>query len=215
MSKTPKKEESKSLEKKKEYTDEEKALIAKYKEQIKSEPLSILCVETDGDKRNINFNYSDSILFNAKLMEATGTVSKLLSAKLLSQISNADGSVTTDESKQQDKFSYDLALMAGIKPNDTVESMLAVQMIATHDLAMEFIRRAMLPDRQVYQVDNNINRATKMLRSFTAQVEALNKYRNKGQQKVTVEHVTINEGGQAVVGVVEHKGGGSGGDEKN
>jgi hypothetical protein len=40
------------------------------------------------------------------------------------------------------------------------------------------------------------------LRTFTAQVEALQRYRGKGQQKVTVEHVNVNAGGQAIVGAV-------------
>jgi hypothetical protein len=34
------------------------------------------------------------------------------------------------------------------------------------------------------------------------QVEALQRYRGKGQQKVTVEHVHVNAGGQAIVGAV-------------
>ena len=34
------------------------------------------------------------------------------------------------------------------------------------------------------------------------QVEALHRYRGKGQQKVTVEHVHVNAGGQAIVGTV-------------
>ncbi len=33
----------------------------------------------------------------------------------------------------------------------------------------------------------------------------------KGQQKVTVEHVHINKGGQAIVGAVNQEGGGGGG----
>ena len=41
-----------------------------------------------------------------------------------------------------------------------------------------------------------------LLRTFTAQVEALQRYRGKGQQKVTVEHVNVNAGGQAIVGTV-------------
>lgn len=36
----------------------------------------------------------------------------------------------------------------------------------------------------------------------------LNRHRGKGQQKVTVEHVHVHSGGQAVVGVVETPGGG-------
>jgi hypothetical protein len=34
------------------------------------------------------------------------------------------------------------------------------------------------------------------------QVEALQRYRGKGQQKVTVEHVHVHAGGQAIVGAV-------------
>jgi hypothetical protein len=35
------------------------------------------------------------------------------------------------------------------------------------------------------------------------QVEALNRHRGKGQQKVTVEHVHVHKGGQAIVGAVQ------------
>ena len=49
----------------------------------------------------------------------------------------------------------------------------------------------------------------KLTRTFATQVEALKRYRSKGEQKVTVEHVTVNEGGQAIVGNVETGGGGS------
>ena len=35
------------------------------------------------------------------------------------------------------------------------------------------------------------------------QLEALQRYRGKGQQKVTVEHVNVNAGGQAIVGTVQ------------
>ena len=50
------------------------------------------------------------------------------------------------------------------------------------------------------------------MRTFTTQMEALRKYRTGGEQKVTVQHVTVNEGGQAVVGnVATGKGKGAGG----
>ena len=38
---------------------------------------------------------------------------------------------------------------------------------------------------------------------YARQLETLNKHRGKGQQKVTVEHVHVAEGGQAIVGNVE------------
>jgi hypothetical protein len=43
----------------------------------------------------------------------------------------------------------------------------------------------------------------KLVRTFTVQMEALNRHRSKGQQKMTVEHVHIHEGGQAIVGNVQ------------
>jgi hypothetical protein len=47
------------------------------------------------------------------------------------------------------------------------------------------------------------NLAVKLLRTYTAQLEALQRYRGKGQQKVMVEHVHVHQGGQAIVGNVE------------
>ncbi len=53
------------------------------------------------------------------------------------------------------------------------------------------------------ETDAAVNRATKLLRTFTAQVETLNRYRGKTtEQHVTVEHVNVHQGGQAIVGAV-------------
>ena len=54
----------------------------------------------------------------------------------------------------------------------------------------------------------NLSQANKLSRTYTTLLEALNRHRGKGQQKVTVEHVHVHAGGQAVVGTVETQGGG-------
>jgi hypothetical protein len=94
-----------------------------------------------------------------------------------------------------------LAAVTGIAARDETEGMLATQMIATHFAAISALRRLKGSDT-VPQQDSNGNLAIKLLRTFTMQVEALHRYRGKGQQKVTVEHVHVNAGGQAIVGVV-------------
>jgi hypothetical protein len=96
------------------------------------------------------------------------------------------------------------ALVQAIGPKDALEAMLVVQMVGTHNLAMEFLRRA--AQEAIGCAPENAEMATKMLRTFTAQTEALNRLRGKGQQKVIVEHVTVNQGGQAVVGAINHQG---------
>ena len=46
-------------------------------------------------------------------------------------------------------------------------------------------------------------------------LDALNRHRGKGQQKVVVEHVHVHAGGQAVVGAIETPGEGIDGNQKD
>lgn len=99
-----------------------------------------------------------------------------------------------------------LAAIHGIKPRDPLEAMLAAQMVASHTAGMECARRAFLAEQTTEGTSANINRMTKMMRTFTAQVEALQKYRHGGQQTVTVQRVSVQDGGQAVVGNIRSGG---------
>ena len=45
----------------------------------------------------------------------------------------------------------------------------------------------------------------KLLRLYMDQVKALGKYRGQGDQKMTIEHVNVEPGGQAIVGQVRNK----------
>jgi hypothetical protein len=90
--------------------------------------------------------------------------------------------------------------------------MLAVQMVATHFAATRALRRLKGSDT-IPQQDSNGNLAAKLMRTFATQTEALQRYRGKAQQKVTVEHVHVHTGGQAIVGSVSQSGGGRDNDE--
>ena len=93
-----------------------------------------------------------------------------------------------------------IAQMLAYAPKDALEGMLVAQMIAAHNAAMECVRRAQLPNQTFEGSEQNMKHAAKLMGVFTRQVEALDKHRNRGQQKITVEHVTVNAGGQAIVG---------------
>ncbi len=41
------------------------------------------------------------------------------------------------------------------------------------------------------------------MRVYNQQLEVLDKHRRKGNQKMTIEHINVNEGGQAVIGNVQ------------
>jgi hypothetical protein len=67
--------------------------------------------------------------------------------------------------------------------------MIAAQLIATHNATMECYRRAMIAEQTLEGRRENLNQANKLARTYATLIEALNRHRGKGQQKVTVEHV--------------------------
>ena len=87
-------------------------------------------------------------------------------------------------------------------PGDGAEAMLAAQMVATHFAALECLRRAAIPNQYATARNEELKQASKLMALYTRQLDTLNKHRGKGQQKVTVEHVHVAEGGQAIVGQV-------------
>jgi hypothetical protein len=107
-----------------------------------------------------------------------------------------------------------LAVVDGVRPENEIEAMLAMQMYAAHDAAMEMMFQAkQAPALEVTQGYSAI--ATKMMRTFIAQVEALNKLRKGGEQTVRVEHVHVYPGGQAIVGAVTQHSQGGGSTQEN
>jgi hypothetical protein len=94
------------------------------------------------------------------------------------------------------------AAFRGIGPKDELEAMLAAQMVTTHTLAMRFLGSTSPTQYPNVVIDSNLNRGTKLLRTFLMQLEALNRHRSKGEQKMVVEHVHVHSGGQAIVGPV-------------
>jgi hypothetical protein len=90
-----------------------------------------------------------------------------------------------------------MVALASFKPADELESMLAAQLIACHNAAMECYRRAMHGEQTFAGRSENLSQANKLSRSFATLLEALNRHRGNGQQKVTVEHIHVNKGGQA------------------
>ena len=101
------------------------------------------------------------------------------------------------------------SVVRGVEPKDQIEAMLASQMAAVHLATMTFARR-LAQVETIPQQDSAERAFNKLARTFTAQVEALKRYRTGGQQQVTVKHVTVNDGGQAIVGPVTHGGQGDG-----
>ena len=96
-----------------------------------------------------------------------------------------------------------LDLYESLEPSDGLEGMLAAQMVGTHHAALECLRMAAVPEQTFAGRDMHLKHAAKLMALYAQQIAALDKHRGKGQQKVTVEHIHVAAGAQAIVGNVE------------
>jgi hypothetical protein len=113
----------------------------------------------------------------------------------------------SDDEARQRQLTANVQGLIGIAPRDELEGMIAAQLLAAHNAAMECYRRAMIRDQTFEGRREALSQANKLSRTYAVLLDALNHHRGKGHQKVTVEHVHVHSGGQAVVGTIETPGG--------
>lgn len=82
------------------------------------------------------------------------------------------------------------------------QNMLATQLLGIHDLQQKLLPYA--AKSMNYPQDNQyfVNAITKLSNTFIQQLMLLQKLQGQNQQKVTVEHLHIHQGAQAIVGQV-------------
>jgi hypothetical protein len=114
---------------------------------------------------------------------------------------------------EQAQLEAALALIAGVRPRNELEAALAVQMAATHAIALRLNRRLMKTDPVMSDFLDAGIIASKFMRAFAAQVEALSRLRRPAMQVVRVERIDISHGGQAVIGNISRGEGAPGGPE--
>lgn len=121
---------------------------------------------------------------------------------LYAQLMETMKQIDTGQGTEIGRLATAMQSILEFRPRDEVERMLVAQMLAVHEASMECFRRAMMPDQTFEGRDMNLKHAAKLSAIYTKQIEALDKHRGKGRQKITVEHVNVHAGGQAIVGDV-------------
>lgn len=137
----------------------------------------------------------------ANLCASTGTRHDEVAFRIVEQVGN---SLHGGNPKDLDALLIRaISTIKEFEPQNLTEAMLAAQTIATHEAALTFLRRSTIDGQTVEGADANVLRAMRLMRLHLDQIEAMQKLKGKtGQQKVTVEHVHVYQGGQAIVGAV-------------
>lgn len=187
------------------------ALMRRQAERAKARhpaPRVKLTQKSEGHGAEVTLDHADPTLAHNAFLVTFGTVEFAAANWLMGHLVNA----THREKNQpvrEDAVNGVLAALHGLAPRDEAEAMLCAQMVATHAAAMDMLRSAMQAE-YARSFEGCSNFATKLLRTYAAQMDALKRYRSGGEQRVTIEHVHVHSGAQAVVGNVNRGGGGPG-----
>jgi hypothetical protein len=179
-------------------TSRERTAIDKFLARNAANPAPRLKVLNEKQAVSISPDHPDKLAGQMLLMDALGTADLDFYNGLLGQLANAGS-----QGRQLDEggLNFILSVVKGIQPRDQLEVMLAAQMAAVHMASMTFARRLAQVEK-IPQQDSAERAFNKLTRTFATQMEALKRYRTGGEQKVTVQHVSVSEGGQAIVGNV-------------
>jgi hypothetical protein len=183
--------------------------LTKYHADLKARGNPRLSVSREGDgpgKLGPPDDETPVVLWQSDLSRAFGTTNLEFADRTLGQLLN--GATDPASGVNERTCNEVLGSMSALAPRDELEAMLISQMIACQDAAMAALRR-MRAAKEIQQHDTNGNMAVKLMRTFAAQLEALKRYRSKGEQRVTVQHVHVAADQAAVQ--VNGTGPGSGG----
>lgn len=167
----------------------------------REQPLS--CKDADGETRITERGFAQ--IAKAFAVSANGAPVGEDVAILLHQLSQT---MPFGDPKTLDaeRLNFVIETMAALAPKNRFEAIIASQMVGLHATGMEFLRRSVNPEATVDTVDRNINRATRLLRVFGQLADTYRSERCGGKQKIIVRHVSVNAGGQAIVGAVSRGG---------
>lgn len=180
-------------------TEQEKAALGDHIARLNAAPIAPrIKVTNDGKVPEIGTDHPNPLVGHGLLMEALGTADYSFGSGLVSQLVNAG---SKGDEIDEAGINFMLAVIKGIKPRDHLEAMLAAQMAAVHAATMTFARRLEHVEN-IPQQDSAARAFNQLARTFATLMETLKHYRTGGEQKVTVQHVSVSEGGQAIVGNV-------------
>ncbi len=134
-----------------------------------------------------------------KIKPLTGADHDDWSHRLVNLLRGALPQPATNAAADGDGFGAVCAGMLDIKPADPVEGMLIAQAIAAHEAAMKMYRLGWLNNGKYFEAGTRyLALADKAARTLAMLIERLDQHRGRGQQQITVKHVTVSAD-QAVV----------------
>jgi hypothetical protein len=148
-----------------------------------------------------SIDHPDPELGEQLMADALGVADREAMHGILRQLVKAS---VSGENPDEVNLAFMISMVKSIKPRDSVEAMLVAQMVSVHVMAMRCAHHLAHAD-DLAQHDSAARALGRLARTFPAQIEALNRYRSQGEPAITVQNVSVADGGKAIVGnVTQH-----------
>jgi hypothetical protein len=98
-----------------------------------------------------------------------------------------------------------LSLIESAKPRDEMECALVIQMACTHSGAMAVVGRIGGGHGSDRHVAMMASAASRLMRTYATQVEAMRRLRNGGTQVIRVERIEVSDTVQAIIGNISSR----------
>jgi len=146
-------------------------------------------------------DHPDPELGEQLMADAMGVADRDAMHGILKQLVRAS---VSGEKSDEINLSFMISMVKSIKPRDSVEAMLVAQMVSVHVMAMKCAYH-LANAENIAQQDSAGRTLGRLARTFPTQIEALNRYRSNGEPAITMQNVSVQDGGKAIVGnVVQH-----------
>lgn len=169
--------------------------IEKSRKSRKS-PIYITCKE-ENDKLEVQIKKPKETM-EAEIkpfLDLTGTQN----FELALQIIKLGAAASYPDGKQvEERVNLSMEVLAEAQVNGFIEARLTTQANALYTQGMSYLDKLNQAET-IEKAQFCINTAVKLLRLHNETVLTLGKYMRKGEQKVIVQHVNVNDGGKALV----------------
>ncbi|WP_407184643.1 hypothetical protein [Bradyrhizobium centrosematis] len=147
-------------------------------------------------RRRILIRHPDAQAGERLLAEALGAVDRDALHGMLRQLMKASAVL---QKPDEANLAFMISMMKGIAPRDSLEAMLTAQMVSVHVATMRSACRLAFTE-DLSQQEGIARTLTRLARTFAAQMEALNRHRGNGERPITVQNLSVQDGGSAIVG---------------
>jgi hypothetical protein len=140
----------------------------------------------------------------AAALALSGSRSVMFADRLAEQVALCQP-LPADEDGRSYRAAAAMEALKALAPRSALEGMLAGQMVAAHNVALELVRQAFRDGQQVATIEAFLRQGLRAMALFARQQEAMTRQRGRQRQSLRIEHEQVAGDGRVSVRAEEER----------